>query len=161
MTKNPKLETWIDPNGLSLDFLPKKPKPERSTATNTHSGESKKRSAEDPNICKRKQELDELQHEIDKEAARVRIEELKKQQRLHQSDLKASTPADDERAGSKARIQQEIERLEQEEQDDIAGITGCRLEADWTLQMKFKVVRTQNMYLQAREKKQNELRKFL
>lgn len=70
-------------------------------------------------------------------------------------------PPEDPRPKAKAKYEQELERLTKEEAGKITNLTGGKPEAEWSDDTRAEVVRTKNMYGNAREKVRDKLRGVL
>jgi hypothetical protein len=68
---------------------------------------------------------------------------------------------EDPRAKKKAALQQQLDRLAQEERAELARISGGKPQGEWTDDMHEEIKRTANMYFHAKEQVREELRSYL
>ncbi len=94
------------------------------------------------------------------------IEEAKAQAEiagyLHQVP-QAGQPSlpEETRSQKKARIQKELQRLDREEKEEIKTITDGTPEELWSEETNEKVIQIQNMYADSRDRKREEMEKYL
>lgn len=112
---------------------------------------------------------------VDAEIERIRAEKAEHQARIREQGLRgypapppiqappppAPPPPEDPRAKAKAGYERELARLSKEEAEKISKLTGGKPEADWSDDIKDEVIRTKNMYGNAREKIREKLRGVL